>query len=126
VDQKPASGPEEAGEHRRESSRVRLYLPAKVQTTFDQGRAAIYNVSCTGAQVTLDAPPRMGSDLLLKSGSIDVLCTIVWVKGNVCGLEFDEPLSEEEVVSLRRLADNQSELQHAARNSAAKDWSEGR
>jgi len=92
-----------------------MYLPATVETTFDRRRAAIYNLSSNGAQVSVDLELRAGNDVLLKCGTIDALCTVMWTKGNVCGLEFDEPLSEAQVLATRSYANGTSERQRTER-----------
>ena len=51
------------------------------------------NVSQTGARLRGSPLPPKGATALLRAGALEVLCRIVWVRGEDCGLRFDEPVS---------------------------------
>ena len=110
---------------RRESRRVRVYLPASIQTLQGTQAAELTSLSCTGAAISLQNVPKLSADLVLKCGSLEAFCNVVWVKPGRCGLQFDEPITETEVLSARQTSDHLPASQHAQRMAAAKAWVEG-
>lgn len=110
---------------RRESRRVRVVLPASVETLHGNQAAELTSLSCTGAAVSLESVPKLGADLVLRCGSLEAFCNVVWVKPGRCGLHFDEPISEADVLSARHTSDHLPASQQAQRLAAAKAWVDG-
>lgn len=69
--------------------------------------------------------PKIGSDLVLKCGEIEAFCDVVWAHDGLCGLHFDEPISNEAVLSARHISDHFPERQEEQRLAAARDWAQG-
>ena len=112
---------------RRAAARARIALPASVETLNGIRTARLHNLSRTGAMVDGVGLPGVGSDIILRCGTIDALGVIVWAGNGRCGIEFDEPLDETEVARQRRIGEE------AARSGvtpelrkAAEDWVNGR
>lgn len=53
----------------------------------------LVDVSRNGAKLKgLTLPPK-GATALLKTGPLEVLCKVIWVEGEHCGVRFDEVVS---------------------------------
>jgi hypothetical protein len=110
---------------RRESRRVRVLLPASIETLNGNEAAELTSLSCTGAAISLQNVPKLSADLMLRCGSLEAFCTVVWVKPGRCGLQFEDPITETDVLSARRTSDHLPASQQAQRMAAAKAWVEG-
>ena len=91
--------------HARLESRARVALEARVQTLHGRIPAYLLNLSCHGAMVQMVTPPSRGNTVIIICGPLDVLGAVVWSEHDRCGVEFDEPIPEEMVIDLRRMAD---------------------
>lgn len=111
---------------RRESRRVRVFLPASIETLHGNQAADLTSLSCTGAAVSLQTVPKLSADLVLRCGSLEAFCTVVWVKPGRCGLEFEEPITDADVLSARQISDHLPASQQAQRMAAAKAWVDGK
>lgn len=110
---------------RRESRRVRVFLPATIETLSGNQVVQLTSLSCTGAAISLQDVPKLSADLVLRCGSLEAFCTVVWVKPGRCGLQFDEPITERIVLSARQKSDHLPASQQAQRLAAAKAWAQG-
>jgi hypothetical protein len=63
----------------------------------------LWDLSETGARVSLDNPPQAGESALLKWGTEKVMCSVVWVDRDMCGLSFDHPIDPAVVESSGRM-----------------------
>jgi hypothetical protein len=64
-----------------------------------------------------------GKDVWIRTGSIDTLATVVWRKQDLCGICFDEPLSDEQVEQLQRATGTYLHLSLTPEELlAAEDW----
>ena len=89
---------------RREAERTRTHCPAQLHLTTGMRPGELRDLSETGARVQIEAPPRPGTEALLKWQSHEALCRVVWAKDDMCGVMFfrrlprtmlDETLQEE-------------------------------
>jgi hypothetical protein len=87
----------EEGDQRR-SVRFRVILSAKLMTTTSEHNVTLRDISATGALAEGAQVPPSGKDVMLKRGALDVLARVVWSDGVRCGLEFDEPISEADLL----------------------------
>lgn len=111
---------------RRAAPRKQILLPAAVTTPTASIQLELLNISSTGARLRGDTLPRIGQDVLLKSENVEAFGTVVWNRGKLCGVHFDEPLSD---LSLHRLR-HEGSLSILARVTpderlAADAWSHG-
>lgn len=111
---------------RRACSRVRLFLPAGIESLLGLQPVELNNLSRTGAMITVTDPLRAGSDVVITCGSIDAVCKVVWTHGNCCGVEFENPVTHEQVLSARQQSDEHPNRQKEARLAAARAWADGR
>lgn len=113
---------------RRQGRRVRVCLPASIETLTGFHPAQLTSLSAGGAAVDVSIPVRLGEDLVLRCPDLglDAFSTVVWFSDGRCGVKFDEPLSDAELLAARTLSDRQPHIVKAQRLAAAKAWSEGR
>jgi len=86
---------------RRAASREPTLLSESVLTLERSQRDDVVDVSSTGARLRGCVNVSIGSDLWIKVGVVDSLGTVIWSEGDLCGVSFDEPLSEEDLNHLR-------------------------
>lgn len=111
---------------RRAHRRLRLFLPATLESVVERQSADLRSLSCGGAMLTVARPPRIGSDVILKCGPYEWFGQAVWTGRDEVGIAFEEPLTDECVLTIRRIADNHPETIRAHRLAAARAWAEGR
>jgi len=104
---------------RARSPRRRVLLTGMFHSLTGSHRAAIRNLSCTGASISCDAPLKVGAEGVLQAAQLDCLCRVVWQKGQVYGVEFDEPLHNALVLELHRVTEHDVKR---AESQAAREW----
>ena len=60
----------------------------------------LLDVSQGGAMLSSSPPPPVGCRLLLERQNLELPGVVRWVEGNRFGIQFEEPLREEEVMML--------------------------
>ena len=90
---------------RRAHSRVRLLVPATVETLHGVQTGTIKSISRGGATLSLSPLPPSGTGVLLSCGRIQTYGKVVWCRRRECGVRFAEPLSEEYVLWAREAVD---------------------
>lgn len=88
----------EGGDPRRSSRRRRVFLSARLATPAAEFPVHIRDISATGARIEGADLPRAESTIVLKRGAFTGFGRLVWVEGGVGGIEFDEPLEEDELL----------------------------
>lgn len=83
----------------RRSSRFRVIISAKLVTTTDEHSVTLRDLSATGALAEGSRLPPTGKDVILTRGSLEAFARIVWNDGVRCGLEFDEPIPDRELLT---------------------------
>jgi hypothetical protein len=77
----------------RRHARVRVLLSAKLVTTTEETNVKIRDVSLSGAMLQGRSLPRVGSDAIVSRGSFEIFTTVIWRRDDLCGVQFDTPLS---------------------------------
>lgn len=72
------------------AQRAPVSMPASVVTMNAYQFPELADISQTGAKLTGSPLPPKGTIALLKAGPLEVLCRVVWVKDNACGIRFEE------------------------------------
>lgn len=90
---------------KRAEARVQFALEAVVQTVERNQSGYLLNLSCHGAMVRCAVLPAHGASVLLKCGPLDVIGEVMWFDELGFGLQFDEPLPQEQVIKLRQIAE---------------------
>lgn len=120
--------------HRIES-RARVAMEAVLDSVHGRQRGFILNLSCHGAMAQMPDPPGRRTFVMLKCGPLEVLGMVAWVDRDGFGVQFDEPIEEDLVIELRRMADQavrdipsqgrpglRARPLTAAETKAAEDW----
>jgi hypothetical protein len=88
----------EDGDPRRSSRRRRVFLSARLETPAAEYPVHIRDISATGARIEGADLPGTRAIVALKRGAFTGYGRLVWTDGGVGGLEFDEPLDEDELL----------------------------
>ena len=97
------------GREGRRRPRFRVLLNAELVTTTDEQAVKVRDISVGGARLEAQRPIARGRDLILRRGTIELFAQIRWLSGNECGIQFDDALSEVEMLAF---------LQQPAKRSA--------
>lgn len=112
---------------RRKAARVRLALPGRVILVTGHESCRLENLSRTGARVCVaDDGPAVGDSAVLIVEGLETFGTVVWRRGNVFGLHFEDPVPERDVVRLRAIFDHYESLDLESRRRRARDFVQGR
>jgi hypothetical protein len=86
---------------RRSAPRQPVLLRAALHTLQHSRGATLFDVSATGAQMSMPVPLKVGQEIWLSIPPAEIFGTIVWVKEDTCGIAFDEALDEGTVASFQ-------------------------
>jgi PilZ domain len=101
------------------SPRRRVLLKGVFQSLTSSYPVAVRNLSCTGAAIVCDAALAKGARGVLAAQGLDRLCRVVWSRGRVHGLKFDEPLHVTQVLELHGITRDDVK---AAEREEVKSW----
>ncbi len=101
------------------SPRRKVVFSGTIETLTGKIRVAVKNVSCTGALVEGEGLPPPGRDVVLHAEDLQLFASVVWQDGERCGLHFDEPLTQAQVLELHRIT---PAAVHSAELKAAAEW----
>lgn len=110
---------------RRSAPRLRLSLPARFQSIEDTHKAILLNISRSGAQFAILKTVREGEGGMLECGPINVFAIVTRAEFSINAVEFEEPLSEAEVLDIRRFYENFEERERRALIETARQWVTG-
>jgi hypothetical protein len=111
---------------RRRSGRARLEIPARLVLLEGYYSCTVDNLSRSGARITCERELRRGDQGILKRDGLDQFFVVQWVRGERCGLRFDDNwVTEEAIRELRMLSDVQGEEGDAALREAGRNWARG-
>lgn len=85
----------------RSAAREPVLLRAALHTLTASRGVTLFDVSATGARMSMPEPLRCGQTVWLKLPPAEHFAKVVWLGDDVCGIQFDEPLDEEELAALR-------------------------
>ncbi len=110
-----------SGGGRREGCREAAPLHVTMTTISASYSAQLVDLSATGARLRCETVPPLGLELDLTVGRIKTFCTVRWSRGSECGVQFYEPLLQQDVISVRREVAEGIGLDPAYR-AAMDDW----
>ncbi|MXP30814.1 hypothetical protein GRI94_17225 [Erythrobacter jejuensis] len=118
---------------RRERSRLKTRLPARITTLTHSCTAVLLDISITGARIELSpyaSTPvafQIGETVLLQWGNFEKLGHLVWEVGTVAGMVFEELVTPREIIATRDMQDELARnggLQ-SVEHAVARSWYEG-
>lgn len=111
---------------RRSAPRLRLSIPATLISLHGHRRCILIDLSCTGAQVGLEMPLRMGEGAVLQIAGIEpfgeVVRRVEGQHGGVNGLVFDPPITEDEVLGVRAYSERFRDDEMRALRDEVRRW----
>jgi len=75
-----------------------LQLNAVLETTTEEVRVLVRNLSCTGAMLQGSKLPPVNRTAVFKRDGIEAIGTVVWQERDRCGFHFFDPIPHEQVV----------------------------
>ncbi|NBW76682.1 MAG: hypothetical protein EBR34_12925 [Sphingomonadaceae bacterium] len=103
---------------RRGNPRLRLRLPALLITLHGQGPAVLENVSRSGARISSRFVLQAGESCILRLPGIELFADVAWCAHWRCGLNFERPLAQAQLLALREL----DGVSRPSERDANKDW----
>lgn len=88
---------------RRAAERDPVLMSGLLTTMGRRVEAELLDISRTGARLRPHRRVSLNESTLLKAGAVTALGQVVWSSGEQCGLTFEEPLSDEELDTIRCL-----------------------
>jgi hypothetical protein len=85
--------PSQSFRNRRRSPRAAVELPASVVTMSAYKFLEVVNLSPTGAKLRGPTPLEVGKSAMFRLEGLHLLCKVVWVRDDLCGIRFDEPIA---------------------------------
>ncbi len=110
---------------RRTAPRLRLSLPAQLIAVDRTHTCILTNLSRSGAQVAILDAMREGEGAILRCGAIDQFAIVTRSEFGRNALNFDEPLSNAQVLEVRRYYENFEERERRALIETARKWVTG-
>lgn len=110
---------------RRSAPRLRLSLPAQLIAVEKAHTCILLNISRTGAQVAILDALRVGEGAILRCGMINHFAIVARSEFGLNALAFDEPLTDEIVLELRRYHENFEEREKRSLMETARKWVTG-
>lgn len=115
---------------RRLAPRLRLSIPARLLTLDGASRCILVNLSRTGAHIGLKRPLTKGARAILQVDGIDSFGVVtrcdIGRNGGSNGFEFEDPLSDEDVVAMRQYAEGLERYERARLLREAEAWVAGK
>jgi len=110
---------------RRGAPRLRLSIPARLVTVSGTRRCVLLDVSRKGAQISLRQTLAEGEGGFLRFASYEVFASVIREATGLNGVEFDEEISDEDVLAIRRFAEAYEVDKRAALKAEARAWVTG-
>lgn len=110
---------------RRSAPRLRLSLPGQLVAVERVHRCILLNLSRSGAQVAILDALRVGEGAILRCGVIDQFAVVTRSEFGLNALQFDEPLSDAQVLEIRHYYENFEERERRALIETARRWVNG-
>lgn len=86
---------------RRTAARGDVLLAAAMMTLSSSRSVILLDVSKTGARMRVREPLAQGQVVWIKAQPADIFGTVVWSRGRMCGMRFDEPLDDDTLACLQ-------------------------
>lgn len=114
---------------RRSAARLRLSIPARLVTLVDTRRCILVDLSRTGAQIGMEAPLSIGDGAFLQIAGLDefgfVMRRGVGPRGGTNGFEFENELTDDQVLAIRRFSESFEADEQNNHRSEVRAWVNG-
>jgi hypothetical protein len=110
---------------RRSAPRLRLSLPGQLVAVEKVHTCILLNLSRTGAQVAILDAMRVGEGAILRCDVINHFAIVTRSEFGLNALEFDEPLTDDIVLEIRRYHETFEEREKRALIETARKWVTG-
>lgn len=110
---------------RRAAPRLRLSLPARFVSVEETHKAILLNLSRTGAQIAILNSVREGEGGILECGKLKAFGVVARSEFSINAIAFEEPLSEEDVLDIRRYYEEFEERERRQLIETARQWVTG-
>lgn len=110
---------------RRSAARLRLSLPARIVAVERTHQCILMNLSQTGAQIAILDSLREGEGGVLRCGKVDAFAIVTRSEFGLNGLTFENEISHELVLHIRRYHENFEERERRALAETARKWVSG-
>ena len=107
------------GGGRRKAARAHAPVLAVLSTVGEDHRAALVDISCTGARLSAPQLPSEGEELIFRAEKVESFGSVMWSEGGQCGVAFQHPLMPSDVARLREQASLWSGFGASAEENAA-------
>jgi hypothetical protein len=101
---------------RRKHPRLRVGIPARLETVHGTKTVDLLNLSQAGAKIDLAQIPKV-REAILRWLDFEAMGNVIWQDGEQLGIVFDSPLTAEAILATRKLAPSvvEEEVSEAAR-----------
>lgn len=110
---------------RRSAARLRISLPARLISIEETHRAILLNISRSGAQIAIINALREGEGGMLECGSLKAFGVVTRSEFSINALHFEEPISQEAVLEMRRYYETFEERERRKLIETARRWVNG-
>ncbi len=106
----------------RAAARLTTSLDAALLLPGRNIRCLLENISRKGCRIHATEPLRIGTAAILKIDRTEAFGTIKWVKGQRCGIHFDEPIATPLLERIRWMAEHEQDHERAKISTAGSVW----
>lgn len=110
---------------RRACPRLRVSLPAQLIALEGDFPAMVENISATGARIVSQTTARAGASCVVRVMGLELFADVAWSNGNRCGLAFEFPLTEQQLLQMRQLDGQHIIDERIAHQDWARNWVQG-
>jgi len=100
----PSISPLSAASCRRQAARQAVTLAGSAYGLARSRSIIVSDLSTDGAQIDGRDLPPPGEDMVMVVGSHDAFATVVWRTDDKCGIRFDEAVSDDDIVEMKKEA----------------------
>lgn len=109
----------------RHFNRLRLGVSAALVLTHETRPCLIDDISCTGARLRIMRPLAERQSAELVFHELRLFATMMWLRGDECGLQFAVPLELEDMQGMLWITENRALYERICETGHAMDWSAG-
>ncbi len=85
----------------------------------------LVNLSATGAKLRGATIPAVGKQAMFRLDHFQVLCKVLWVKDNLCGIRFDEVIPPRLLARFKEAGTATVGMLTPEEQQAAEEWTNG-